>query len=104
MRYLRRAYINKVLLVFCLFVNSAALDGIKRAVKRIIFVLRLYVFGIKTIYQDKSSAVNSIVSFFKYADSRFKSIFVIELYAQYTLLKLTVVYDADILDVDAVEG
>ena len=48
--------------------------------------------------------MNSIVSFFKYADSRFKSIFVIELYAQYTLLKLTVVYDADILDVDAVEG
>ena len=33
-----------------------------------------------------------------------KSIFVIELYAQYTLLKLTVVYDADVLDADAVEG
>ena len=49
MRYLRRASINKVLLVFCLFVNSAALDGIKRAVKRIKFVLRLFVFGIKTI-------------------------------------------------------
>ena len=81
------------------------MDDIKRAVKRdLIRFLRLVVSGLKPYNRIKSSAVNSIVSFFKYADSRFKSIFIIELYAQYTLLKLTVVYDADILDADAVEG